>query len=70
MGEEPLGGIILGRRQTIEKIGHKAVFGLFLENFDQKLPFFGARSPSKIIYIGSKGAFRKISGKVGLNWIS
>ena len=32
--------------------------------------FFGARSPSKIAYIGAKGAFRKILGSVGQKWIS
>ena len=32
--------------------------------------FFGARSPSKIAFIGAKGAFRKILGSVGQKWIS
>ena len=32
--------------------------------------FFGARSPSKIAYIGAEGAFRKILGSVGQKWIS
>ena len=32
--------------------------------------FFGARSPSKIAYIGAKGSFRKILGSVGQKWIS
>ena len=32
--------------------------------------FFGARSPSKLVYIGAKGAFRKILGSVGQQWIS
>ena len=43
-----------------------AVFGHFLENVDKKNAFFfGARSPSKLVYIGSEGAFRKILGSVG-----
>ena len=32
--------------------------------------FFGARSPSKIAFIGAQGAFRKILGSVGQKWIS
>ena len=32
--------------------------------------FFGARSPSKLVYIGAEGAFRKILGSVGQKWIS
>ena len=36
----------------------------------KKSRFFGARSPSKLVYIGAKGAFRKILGSVGQNWIS
>ena len=34
------------------------------------LTFFGARSPSKLVYIGAEGAFRKILGSVGQKWIS
>ena len=45
-----------------EKTVKKAVFG--------HLRFFGACSPSKIAYIGAKGAFRKILGSVGQKWIS
>ena len=49
----------------------KAVFETFLKNFDQKIAFFfGARSPSKLVYIGANGAFRKILGSVGQKWIS
>ena len=36
----------------------------------KKLRFFGARSPSKLVYIGAKGAFRKILGSVRQKWIS
>ena len=32
--------------------------------------FFGARFPSNLVYIGAQGAFRKILGSVGKNWIS
>ena len=32
--------------------------------------FFEARSPSKLVYIGAKGAFGKILGSVGQKWIS
>ena len=32
--------------------------------------FFGARSPSKLVYIGAEGAFRKILRSVGRKWIS
>ena len=42
----------------------------FLKNFDKKSRFFGARSPSKLVYIGAKGAFRKILGSVGQKWLS
>ena len=61
----------LRRRQISEKTVKKAVFGHFLKNFDKKIAFFfGARSPSKLVYIGTKGAFRKILGSVGQKWIS
>ena len=36
----------------------------------KKSRFFGARSPSKLVYIGAKGAFRKTLGSVGQKWIS
>ena len=41
-----------------EKTVKKGVFRHFLENFDKKMRFFGARS------------FRKILGSVGQKWIS
>ena len=59
----------LPRRQISEKTVKKAVFGHFLKNFDKKSRFFGARSPSKLVYIGAEGAFRKILGSVGQKWI-
>ena len=53
------------------KNSQKAVFGNFLKNFDKKIAFFfGARSPSKLVYIGAEGAFRKILGSVRQKWIS
>ena len=60
------------RRQILKKkTGKKVIFGLFLENFDKKIAFFlGARSPSKFVYIGAKGAFIKILGSVGQKGIS
>ena len=58
-------------RQIFEKTVKKAVFGHFLKNFDKKKSrFFGARSPSKLVYIGAAGAFRKVLGSVGQKWIS
>ena len=46
-----------------EKTGQK-VFGHFLENFDKKIAFLLARAPPQSLYIGAKGAFRKILGSV------
>ena len=60
----------LRRRQIFEKTVTKAVFGHFLKNFDKKNRAFGARSPSKLVCIGAEGAFRKILGSVGQQWIS
>ena len=59
----------LRRRQIFEKkTVKKGVFRHFLKNFDKKIAFiFGARSPSKLVYIGAKGAFRKILGSIGQN---
>ena len=46
-------------------------FWALFEKFWQKnCVFFGARSPSDLVYIGAKGAFRKILGSVGQKWIS
>ena len=45
--------------------------GGFSKNFPGGFSrFFGAGSPSKLVYIGAKGAFRKILGSVGQKWIS
>ena len=54
-----------------KKTVKKAVFGRFLKKLDKKIAFFfGARSPSKLVYIGAEGALRKILGSVGQKWIS
>ena len=58
------------RRICLKKQSKKAVFGHFLKNVDKKIAFFGARSTSKLVYIGAKGAFRKILGSVGQKGIS
>ena len=36
------------------------LLGIFWKILAKKLRFFGARSPLKIVYIGAKGALRKI----------
>ena len=46
-----------------KKTGQKRRF----QNVDQSCVFLGARSPSKLAYIGAKGAFRKILGSISLN---
>ena len=49
------GQIFLRRRQNFLKKRPKKQF---LEIIDQKIAFFfGAHSPSKLVYIGAKGAF-------------
>ena len=40
----------LRRRPNFEKQAKKGVFRHFLENFDQKIAFFGAPSPLKLLY--------------------
>ena len=42
----------------------------FWKILTEKLRVFGARSLSKLVYIGAKGAFRKIFGLVGIKWLS
>ena len=44
--------------------------GTFWKILTKKSRFFGVRSPSKLIYIGAAGAFRKFLGSVGKKWIS
>ena len=43
---------------------------LFWKNLTKKLHFFGARYPSKLVYINAKSAFRKILGSIRKKWIS
>ena len=47
------------------KNSQKSRFWAFFEKFWQKNRVFLARSPSKLVYIGAKGAFRKSLGSVG-----
>ena len=59
------------RRQIFEKIGQKSSFLALLENVDKKIPFFWRALPlTKLVYIGAKGAFRKILGPVDQKSIS
>ena len=45
---------------VLAKLSAKKFFSQFLGNFDQKIAFFSARAPpSKLVYIGAKGASRK-----------
>ena len=37
----------------------KQFLGFFWKIFTKKIVFFGARSPSKLVYIGARGAFEK-----------
>ena len=57
----------LCRRRIFEKTVKKAVFEHFEKCWQKNRVFFGARSPSKLIYVG---ALRKILGSVGQKWIS
>ena len=44
-------------------------FGHFLKNLDKQIAFFfGARSPSKLVYIGANVAFNQVLGSVGQKW--
>ena len=56
------------RVQNFEKNSQKKIFFLdFLENYHQKVKkvrCFGARSPSKLVYIDEQGAFRTFLGLV------
>ena len=42
----------------------------FWKILTEKLRVIGARSPSKLVYIGAKGAFRKTFGLAGIKWLS
>ena len=57
-------------RQIFEKSQKKPFLGIFWKILTKKLHFFWrALPPSKLVYIGAKGAFRKILGSVE-KWIS
>ena len=61
----------LCRRQILKKNSQKSRFwALFAKILTKKSRFFGAGSPSKLVYIGAEGAFRKILGSVCQKWIS
>ena len=61
----------LRRRRVFEKTGQKSRFWALFGKFLQKNRVcFGAHSPSKLVYIGAKGTFRKILGSVGQKRIS
>ena len=50
------------------KKGQKKTFlGNFWNILTKESRFLGARSPSKLVYIGAKGAFRKVLGSVNKN---
>ena len=52
---------------SFEKTGQKRRFRHFLENINQKIAFFGARSPLKFSMVGAKGIFRKILSQSAKN---
>ena len=56
--------------KILKKQFKKGVFGTFGKFLPKNCLFFGARAPSKLVYIGAKGAFRKILGLIGQKWIS
>ena len=71
----------LGRPNWFFELSQSTVLPLFWQSFLRRRQifekfwqknsiFFGARSPSKLVYIGAKGAFRKILGSVGQKGIS
>ena len=58
------------RRKIKKKTDQRRRFRHFLENFDLKVALFSARaSPSKLVHIGLKGAFRKNLGSATQKWL-
>ena len=55
---------------NFRKNSQKSRLWELFEKFWQKIAFFWRALPSKLVYIGAKGAFRKILGSVGQKWIS
>ena len=65
------GSRIFSRQANFWKNSQKSHFWALFEKFWQKnRVIFGARSHSKLVYIGAKGAFRKILWSGGQKWIS
>ena len=61
----------LRRRQNFEKNSPKKGFlGTFWKSLTKKSRFSERAPPSKLVYFGAQGAFRKILGSVGQKWIS
>ena len=55
-------------RQIFEKAGKKAVFDVAWKISPKNCVFFGVHFPSKVVYIGTEGAFRKNLRLAGLKW--
>ena len=55
-----------------KKWGKRAtkIVSRFFESFDQKIAFFRRALTSKLVYIGVKGALRKILGSGSQKWMS
>ena len=51
---------VLAKVSVLAKIFEKGVLGSFWKILTKKLRFFGAPSPSKLVYFSAKGAFRKV----------
>ena len=51
----------------LKKQSKRPFLGTFWKILTKNCVFFGARSPSKLVYIRAEGAFRKILGSVGQN---
>ena len=65
------GKIFCAAGKFLKKQSKKPFLNTFWKILTKKSRFFfGARSPSKLVYIGAKGAFKKILGSVGQKWIS
>ena len=65
----------LGRPNCFSELSQSTVLPLYWAGFwkktlTKKSLFFGARSPSKLVYIGAQSALRKVLGSVGQKWIS
>ena len=54
---------------ALKKQAEKAFLGTFWKTLTKKSHFLARAPPSKLIYIGTKGAFRKTLGSIGQKWI-